>query len=842
MAIPLRVLILEDQTNDVELMLRRLRRAGFAPDWQHVETRSEYVAHLSTDFDVILADYNLPRFNALHALRLLQEHGLDIPFIIVTGGISEQEAIECVRQGAADYLFKDRLGRLGAAVARTLQEKKLRDEKSQAEEALRESEARYRLLAENAPDIIYQYRLRPSPGFEYVSPASTAITGYTPEEYYANPDLARELTHPDDGEFWEQATRSEDDLGLPTTPLRWLRKDGAVVWVEQRNTPLHNEAGQVIAVGGVIRDVTERVRLLETLKRRNTQLQTAAQVSKSASTILEPEALLDKSVNLIRERFDFYYVGIFLVDEAGEYAVLRAGSGEAGQRMLEAGHRLAVGGESMVGRCAANSQARISLDVGQEAVRFDNPWLPETRSEMALPLISHRQCIGALTVQSTREAAFSEQDVAILQTMADQLAIAIKNASLFQQLDAQLEQSRQLNAEITHLQQLLQNITDSLPSVLITLDSQGRVLTWNPAAEALTGQTAARAQYRPLWQTCPELAHYRGLFEQVLRERRVIHRRKERLSTAAGEIYHDVSIFPLSANAIEGIGLNIDDVTRRVQLEEVMLQSVKMASVGGLAAGVAHEINNPLGGMMQSAQVLQMAFDTSRPRTRERQAACGVDPAALERYLQARGVTEYLQEIRTAGERAAKIVTDLLSFSRKSPSNKIPHDLNALVMQTLDLAATDYDLKKKYDFRNIAITRELAPNLPQVACDGQQIQQVVLNLVRNAAQAMAGGIESGDRDREYSPRLTLRTSLAPDASFVRLEVEDNGPGVPAATRKRLFEPFFTTKEVGQGTGLGLWLCWSLVVERHGGRIWEEPATGEGDRVGGSRFVIELPVA
>jgi PAS domain S-box-containing protein len=289
----------------------------------------------------------------------------------------------------------------------------------------------------------------------------------------------------------------------------------------------------------------------------------------------------------------------------------------------------------------------------------------------------------------------------------------------------------------------------------------------------------------------------------------------------------------------------VHDITQRKQAEEMMLQSSRMASVGRLAAGVAHEINNPLGGMMQSAQLLHMAFDVQRPRTRERLRAAGLDPAALERYLQAHNLSEYLDGIRSAGERAAKIITELLSFSRRASSAFAPHDLNNLIEQTLDLAAADYDL---YNFREIEIARDFAPDLPQIHCDGQQIQQVVLNLVRNAAQAMAGGIEKGDR--EYSPRLTLRTLLAPDASFVRLEVEDNGPGIPEDIRTRLFEPFFTTRDVGEGAGLGLWVCWSIVVEQHKGRIWVEPvapAPAAGDALqesagaSGSRFVVELPI-
>jgi signal transduction histidine kinase len=119
-----------------------------------------------------------------------------------------------------------------------------------------------------------------------------------------------------------------------------------------------------------------------------------------------------------------------------------------------------------------------------------------------------------------------------------------------------------------------------------------------------------------------------------------------------------------------------------------------------------------------------------------------------------------------------------------------------------------------------------------VLCDGQQIQQVVLNLVRNAAQAMAGKAE---RESLYRPRLMLRTGYR--EGWVRLEVEDNGPGIPEAVRERLFEPFFTTKGIGEGTGLGLWLCWSIVMERHKGRMWVE--SGEDN---GARFVVELPVA
>jgi GAF domain-containing protein len=173
------------------------------------------------------------------------------------------------------------------------------------------------------------------------------------------------------------------------------------------------------------------------LEKHAIHLQTASQVSQAASSLLDLEELLPRVVDLIQGQFGFYYVGIFLVDERdpepGEWAVLEAGSGEPGRQMVTEGHRLRVGDNSMIGWCIAHEQARIALDVGKDAVRFDNPLLPETRSEMALPLVSRGRVIGAMSIQSTLQAAFTEEDTTVLQTMADQLANAIENARLYTQ-------------------------------------------------------------------------------------------------------------------------------------------------------------------------------------------------------------------------------------------------------------------------------------------------------------------------------------------------------------------------------------------------------------------------
>ena len=258
----------------------------------------------------------------------------------------------------------------------------------------------------------------------------------------------------------------------------------------------------------------------------------------------------------------------------------------------------------------------------------------------------------------------------------------------------------------------------------------------------------------------------------------------------------------------------------------MMVQTEKMLSVGGLAAGMAHEINNPLGVIMQGSQNILRRIDPDMPQNREAAAAIDADLHRINRYLAERGILHFLEGIREAGARAAKIVADMLSFSRRSESHFALVDLEEMLETVLRLAASDYDLKKKYDFRRITIERDYDPALRLMYCDKTEIEQVILNLLKNAAQAMAD-------DGTPSPTIVLRTRREPDT--VLLEVIDNGPGMDQKTLNRIFEPFFTTKDVGAGTGLGLSVSYFIVTEQHNGRLSVSSKPGHG-----ACFSIRLP--
>lgn len=188
-------------------------------------------------------------------------------------------------------------------------------------------------------------------------------------------------------------------------------------------------------------------RRTQALERSEVQVHAAAEITRAISAELDPDTMFQQVVDLVKERFGLYYAGVFIVDEKGLYAALRAGTGEAGQTMLAEGHKLAIGGTSVIGWTISRRQAKIALDVGPDAVRFDNPHLPLTRSELAIAMISGPLVIGAITVQSEKPEAFDQDDIAVLQGVADGLSIAMKNATLFQQAQANLKEIRRLHQQ-----------------------------------------------------------------------------------------------------------------------------------------------------------------------------------------------------------------------------------------------------------------------------------------------------------------------------------------------------------------------------------------------------------
>lgn len=226
---------------------------------------------------------------------------------------------------------------------------------------------------------------------------------------------------------------------------------------------------------------------------RTRGLQTAAEISRATTLVLDPNELLRQTADLVRERFNLYYVGLFLPDQDRRFAVLHAGTGEAGRQMLEQGHRIEIGGDSAVGQCIARAEARIALDVGEEAHHFDNPLLPDTRSEMALPLRSRGRVVGAMTVQSTEESAFDEASIAVMQTLVDQVGVALDHARLFAETEEALAEM-----EATHRRYLGRAWSEYTSARAVSgyeqIPSAARTL----GDEPLPGVAQAVAEQRPV--------------------------------------------------------------------------------------------------------------------------------------------------------------------------------------------------------------------------------------------------------------------------------------------------------------------------------------------------------
>lgn len=272
-------------------------------------------------------------------------------------------------------------------------------------------------------------------------------------------------------------------------------------------------------------------------------------------------------------------------------------------------------------------------------------------------------------------------------------------------------------------------------------------------------------------------------------------------------------------NQVAGFRGIVIDMTEKKRTREILIQSEKMMSLGGLAAGIAHEINNPLSGMVQNVQVILNRLSQDLPANIQAARDSGTTMESIKAYMDKRKIFHLMDHIRVSGFQASKIIQNMLNFSRPAPLRSQPCDLSAVIENTLEFAGQDHD------FKPVRIIKEFEPGLPRVPCDENQIQQVILNIIKNsmdAALEIKGTLKG----------LVLCFRLTRGKNKVCMEIEDNGPGMEESVRKRAFEPFFTTK--GKGTGLGLSVSYFIIVNNHKGEMEVSSVLGQG-----TKFTIRL---
>ncbi len=394
--------------------------------------------------------------------------------------------------------------------------------------------------------------------------------------------------------------------------------------------------------------------------------------------------------------------------------------------------------------------------------------------------------VAVLGLGKTVDGDFlSSDDVELLFTIAGYVAIALDNAQLYSSLEQKAQQ-------IERLKDFSENIVESLNVGVLAVDLEGRVDSWNTQLEQLIGVTRHQAVGRKIEEVLPadlvaevsaraSSEHVSGIYKFHLR------------NSAGPALVVNVSIAPLVGKSGERIGrlILIEDITQRMQLEEQLIQTEKLTSLGLLAAGVAHEVNTPLAVISNYIQMLAKQLPGDDPRHK------------------------LIEKIITQTFRASEIVNNLLNFSRTGAAQFTEVDLNAVVEDTLSLVS--------HPFRSarVQVIKAMQNPLPPVLGSTNRLQQVFLNLFMNARDAMPSG-----------GMLEVRTGA--NNGYVEVEVTDTGTGIPRENLMRIFDPFFTTKSSGRGTGLGLSVSYGIIKE-HAGKIDVRSTPGKG-----TSFRLEFP--
>ncbi len=501
-------------------------------------------------------------------------------------------------------------------------------------------------------------------------------------------------------------------------------------------------------------------------------LSALVEIGQELASTTDIEELLDSLLRVARDVFRFENAIIRLLDEDGFHLNTAAAFGYTEEAMAP----ITIG-QGVMGRTAEVQKPILVEDVRKLPDYV--PGIPGAQCELAVPLISKKKLVGVLNVESPLPGAFSAGDIEPLMILGRQAAIAIENAMLYDRL-------RKMTDRYRHLHQFNDRILKSVNLGVYTVDTDLVITSWNRRIEEMSGVSAEDALGAQLEELFPNLVK-EGVIErlnQVLQsgtkaKLRILHRQLDGTNR-----FQKRRLTPLSEGEdISGVVVIVEDITEFKRLLDQTIQSEKLAEVGRLTAGIAHEINNPLAMVAYATELLK----------REK---------PLSSFQE-----EMLEKIEMEVERLKNLTGGLLSFSSSRDTQNRISNLNDLIVEVLKLLR--FELQRK----PIEFNTDYG-EIPVVTIDPNKIKQVIINLVMNAAHAMQG-----------QGKITVKTFVN-DKGLLELQVRDNGPGIAPELQEQVFAPFFTTKPEGEGTGLGLYICQNIIRE-HGGTILLESAPETG---------------
>ncbi len=728
-----RILFVEDSPSDAKLVEVALQRSGFDVSIERVESAPAMAAALATrTWDVVLSDWTLPQFSAMAALGVLLESGLDLPFIIVSGTVGEEAAVEAMRGGAHDYVRKDKLLRLRPAIERELRTAETRRRARMAQTDLVRQEARFRSLIEHSSDAISMSNR--DGVLTYVSPSMLRMFRYATSDAVIGRHVL-DIIFEEDRPLVIESMKLVRSAGQSTVQVqcRAWRGDGSLCWVEARTTNLLDDTS-VGAIVGNVRDVSEQVEMLERLRSSEARYRQIVETTGEGVWTIDAAGVVSfantRMAAMVGIELDTL-IGRRFADLIGEdlraHIVTGAASSTPTHSQLDTTLRRTDG---TVAQCIVETSVLRAADGTYEGTLG-----------MVLDVSDRHRAEAALTATQRRLARLLESGI---------VGIA------FTDLDGAIEE-----ANDTYLKMVGYSRDDLVAGRVSWLEMIGSVMS---EADQLIGR---------------ELAE-RGVAEPFERElKRKDGTRFVALCGVAVVEAPKLVVFIADLSAQKRAELALE------QTEEQLRQAQKMEAMGRLAGGVAHDFNNVLTVILSIAEMLL--------------------DGALAPELR-----EDVYEIKLAGLRAAALTKQLLMFSRQQVVAPTVFDVNEL------LVGMERMLRRILG-EDVAFVTRLDRSAGNIRADASQIEQVVLNLVINARDAMPRG-----GTLTIETKLTLVTDeqshsgfAGPAGSYIELVITDTGTGIDSATLERIFEPFFTTKETGKGTGLGLSTVFGIVHSNRG---------------------------